>query len=334
MVALDLLIGLAPVALFLVVLLFVDSYKLVTRRSVFVSVAAGVVAAVLAWPPNALALGPLHLDPLLVRRYIAPIIEEILKAILIVHLIRAHRIGFMVDAAIHGFAVGTGFALIENLYYALTLGTTSIPLWIVRGFGTALLHGSTTALVAILSKDLTDRHGSQSLVWFLPGLGVAIVVHSLFNHVLVNPLVTAALMLVLLPLLVFTVFELSERATRDWLGVGLDGDMDRYQQIEQGGVPGTPIGDYLESLRSRFSPEILADMLRLLSVHVALSIRAKGLLIARGAGLDLPLDDEVRSQLDELRRLEHAIGPVGRLALQPLLRVSSRDLWQRVLLEG
>ena len=40
-----------------------------------------------------------------------------LKALIVVVLIRTHRIGFLVDAAILGFAVGTGFALVENLYY-------------------------------------------------------------------------------------------------------------------------------------------------------------------------------------------------------------------------
>ena len=53
------------------------------------------------------------------------------------------------DAAIYGFAVGTGFALVENVYYLLSLPGAPAALWIVRGFGTAVMHGGTTAILAM-----------------------------------------------------------------------------------------------------------------------------------------------------------------------------------------
>ncbi len=76
------------------------------------------------------------------------------------YLIRQEKVGFMVDAGIHGFALGTGFALIENFYYALSLGSADPLVWLVRGLGTAVMHGSVTAIVGIVSKDPTDRHES------------------------------------------------------------------------------------------------------------------------------------------------------------------------------
>ena len=57
-------------------------------------------------------------------------------------------------------------------------------------------------------------------------------------------------------------------------------------------------------------------------------MRAKGLLIARAAGVDLPPDPEVQASFAEIRYLERTIGPTGQLAILPLRRVSSRDLWQ------
>jgi RsiW-degrading membrane proteinase PrsW (M82 family) len=50
----------------------------------------------------------------------------------IVLLIHANRIGFLVDAAIFGFAVGTGFALVENAYFLEIAKTTGIGIWLVR----------------------------------------------------------------------------------------------------------------------------------------------------------------------------------------------------------
>ena len=49
-------------------------------------------------------------------------VEESLKGALVIYLIVRRRIGFFVDAAIAGFAVGAGFATLENAYYALELG--------------------------------------------------------------------------------------------------------------------------------------------------------------------------------------------------------------------
>jgi hypothetical protein len=73
-------------------------------------------------------------------------------------------------------------------------------------------------------------------------------------------------------------------------------------------------------------------MLCLLRIHLELSIRAKGLLIARSVGVDVEPDESVRANLQELKYLERSLGPTGRLAVLPLRRTSSRDLWQIMLL--
>jgi hypothetical protein len=69
-------------------------------------------------------------------------------------------------------------------------------------------------------------------------------------------------------------------------------------------------------------------MLCLLRIHLELSLRAKGILIARAAGVEVPLDEEVRANFEEMRYLERSIGKTGRLAILPLRRTSGRDLWQ------
>lgn len=326
-----LVLGVLPVLLFLAGLRLMDSYKLVSAPAVTRSLAAGVAAAAWSFAANTAMLN-LGWDDVLVRRYLAPLVEEVLKAIWIVYLIRAHRVGFLVDAGIHGFAVGTGFAVVENLYYAWTGIGSGVSFWLVRGLGTAVLHGSTTAIVAVLAQDLAERRGHAGVAAFLPGLGLAILTHSAYNHLLFNPLLATAAILVAMPLLLIAVYERSEQATRDWLGVGLDSDVERLELILSGEERHTPIGEYLESLRHRFEGTVLADMLCLLRIHLELSIRAKGMLIARAAGIELAVDDDTRANLEELRYLEGSIGRTGRLAMLPLLRSRSRDLWQVYML--
>jgi hypothetical protein len=69
-----------------------------------------------------------------------------------------------------------------------------------------------------------------------------------------------------------------------------------------------------------------------LRLDLELSIRAKGMLLAREAGLEVPVDDDLRARLVERRYLERAIGRTGLLALHPLHVTSGRDDWHQYLL--
>ncbi|MGE5126736.1 MAG: PrsW family glutamic-type intramembrane protease [Betaproteobacteria bacterium] len=325
--------ALLPVLLFLCLLVLLDSFKLVKLRSVLLALAAGAAAALLGARLNEALLDATAWPAAAFSRYAAPVIEETLKAAWVVLLIRRRRVGFLVDAAILGFAVGAGFALVENVEYLRALAEPRALLWLVRGFGTAVLHGATTAVFAMLAKGLSDRHPDWPRAALVPGLLAAIAVHSLYNHFFLPPLLATGVLLAALPLLVVAVFERSERATRHWLGVGLDSDLELVESIVSGRALQTRVGDYLRALSARFPGEVVADMLCLVRIQAELAIRAKGLLLAREAGLEAPVGEDVRDCLQELRYLERSIGRTGLLALGPLRRGGSRDLWQLSLLE-
>ena len=327
-------VALVPVLVFLAVLVLMDSFKLVPLRAVVRLILAGAAAAFVGARLHGWILDWGAVSPSSLSRYVAPVTEEILKALPIVYLFARKRIGFLVDAAILGFAVGAGFALVENVEYLRALGQGNVFLWIVRGFGTAVLHGGTTSILAIVAKGLDDRHPAAGVAVVLPGLAVAVAVHSLFNHFILPPVLTTLLLFVTLPVLLVAVFSRSEKGTREWLGAGFDSDVEMLQTTLGQDVAETRVGRYLLSLRSRFEGPVVADMMCLLRVHLELSIRAKGVLMAREAGLPIEIGEDVRANLNELRYLERSIGPTGRLALQPMLQTSSRHLWQIYMLES
>ena len=103
--------------------------------------------------------------------------------------------------------------------------------------------------------------------------------------------------------------------------------------IITGNIAETNIGKYFQSFQDKFRGEIIADMLCLIRIHVELSIRAKGILLMRAAGYDLPLEVSVKEKFAELRYLQKSIGKMGQLAVAPFLHTSSRDLWQIYLIE-
>jgi protease PrsW len=330
----DIAVSMVPVLLFLWGLRFLDSFKLVTLRAVLQTVVIGAAAAFAALVANNTLLHVLAIDGVRYTRYVAPIVEESCKAAYLFVLIRSNKIGFMVDAAIIGFAVGTGFSLAENMFYVVTRPDAQILLWIIRGLGTAIMHGAATGVAGILLKQYAGRWGSRTPAFVLPGLGAAILLHGAFNHFFLSPSLTTVVLLLAFPLIVIAVFAQSERATRQWLGVGFDSDRELLEMITTETLSETRVGDYLRTLETRFPPLIVADILCYLRIYLELSIQAKGLLMMREAGFRTESDPETRSRFEELRYLEKAIGPTGKLAILPFLHTSGHDLWQLNMLES
>lgn len=334
------LVALLPVLAFLALLLFLDSYKLVRPWRVLAVLGAGVVAAGCAYAASRLALGPLGLALDSYSRWLAPWVEEALKGAVIVWLASRHRIGFLVDAAICGFAVGSGFALVENLAYLRLAGGAELGTWIVRGFGTAVMHGGATALLAVMALAVLDRQPQAYGRAFVPALAAAAAVHMAFNLTTgvfgaFGPQAATLGTLLLVPALLLAVFHFSERQLAQWLGSGFDADARMLELLHSGEFGRSPAGLYLGSLKASLGGMLLVDALAYLRLYTELSLRAKGLLMLREHELPTPPPDAtLRAQLDELRHLEQALGASGRRALKPLLHMKRRELWQLNLLES
>ena len=326
-------IALLPVLLFLAGLVQLDGYKLVRMRMMIALVATGALAAGVAYVVNNLAFAHFHGSFVTYSRYVSPWIEESLKAALLVFLIRTRRVGLPVDAGIAGFAIGTGFAVVENLYYLAARPHTVLAVQVIRGFGTAIMHGGTAAILAMISNTLYERRPSGGLHLLLPGLFAAVALHTGYNYLLVRPALATLATLLVLPFVIYLVFDHSERILRKWIEVDLDSDVNRLEAISTGRFLDSASGRYLQALRDRFKGEQLADMLCYLRVHGELAVRAKGVLLLREAGMpDLPIDAETGAKLAELGQLERAIGKTGMLALRPLMMATGKEIWQLTLL--
>jgi RsiW-degrading membrane proteinase PrsW (M82 family) len=328
------LIALAPGLVFLAAVWFMDTFRLVRGSSIAAALLYGAGAALACETLHLWLLPWSGLDPQSFSRYVAPVTEEFAKAVFVGVLIARGRVGFLVDAAVLGFAAGTGFAIVENISYLRARPDAPLVLWAIRGLGTGVLHAATTAIAAIVAKSISERR-DRAPRGMLAGLALAIVLHSLYNHLLAVPALAAAATLVGLPLLVVAVFERSERATREWVGAGLDLDLTLLQLIVSDGFRGTRFARYLNALPGRFEGPVVADMFCLLRIELELAVQAKARLIAQQAGLDLPVDADVHAALAERRYLERSIGRTGLLALEPLRITSHRDYWhQHVLSQG
>jgi protease PrsW len=324
---------LLPVLVFLALLVYFDSFRLVRHRFIVLLLVAGALSAGVSMFANQAAFDALAVEFLTFSRLFAPWIEEALKAVMLAWLIRSKRVGLPVDAAIAGFAIGAGFALFENLFYLLSRPNLSPTSLVIRGFSTAVMHGGATAVFGMVSVVLGDRRPHHFWMVMLPGLAAAAALHAVYNLLLVRPALSMLLVLVALPVTFYFVFRYSEDSLRDWLEAGLDSNVEMLALINGGQLMQSRIGEHLRALANRFDGESLADMLCLLHLHVELALRAKGLLIMKELGVAPELDDDIRSRLRELRALEASLGRTGQLAIRPLLMATGKDLWQLRLLE-
>jgi len=326
-------LALLPVLIFLATLKYLDGYKLTGLRTTLAIIVTGGAVTVASYFSNGFLMSVLQIEFVQYARYAAPFVEEILKAAVVVYLFHTNRIGFLTDAAIFGFAVGAGFAVMENIYYLHLVGGSDVGTWIIRGFGTAIMHGGATAMFAVVTQALTERHTRVSPLRYLPGLSIAILLHSVFNHFPGTPILTTLITLIALPTVLILVYGKSADLVHEWLEVDFDAEEELLEVIREGKLTLSKAGRFLLDLRDSFDGATVADMHCYIRLHTELALRAKSMLLAREYDNKIPVDQEVREKLVELDALRKSIGSIGFLAMAPYFRLSRKELWELFLLE-
>jgi RsiW-degrading membrane proteinase PrsW (M82 family) len=324
---------LSPVFLLLILLLFLDSLKLVNKTILLVCLGWGILSAALSFYSNTFLLRHFGLSFDFYSDYIAPVVEELLKMMLILLLITRNKVGFMIDGAIYGFSTGAAFSLAENLFYLFMYGSgeSNLMVWITRGFGTAVMHGGTTAVFAILVISSYNRRS-----WFGPaiiiGAASAIIIHAMFNAFIIYPVLDTVFIIIVIPLALIISFQFNENAIRKWLEMEFDTEVKMLHMIRKGKFSETRSGNYLVSLRMHFPSEVVLDMYCFISLYLELSIKAKSVMMLRENDFAILPDPGIPDKLRELKALRKRIGRSGFLAISPVLRMTRKDLWKLYLL--
>ena len=327
--------SLLPVLIILVALHQFDGYNLVDFREFMECLVAGMVLAVASYFTNARAIGILKYDFATYSRFAAPVAEEFLKAAFIIFLFARNRIGFMIDAAIMGFAVGAGFSLTENLYYLYEFPVgANLGVWIVRGFGTAIMHGGATAIFGVMGQGLTERRAIINPLMLLPGLAVAVVVHGVYNYFQSSALVAAVVMLVTVPMILFLVFAKSEHGVHTWLLHDYESHENLLEDIKSGEFTHSEAGRFILDVHSKFDPDVVSDLFAYIRLHTELAVRADKVSLARETGEEIADGHALHESFKKLHALEKKIGPTAMLAIWPHLHFTRRELWELNELEA
>ena len=331
---LDWSVALIPVLLMAVLFAWLDVFKLMSPWEMIGCLLLGMVAALVAWPLSGQMLDTLPMGYSFYSRIVAPWIEEALKGIALALLLMTNRIGFKIDAIICGFAIGAGFSVIENILYLARFPELTTSVWLVRGLGTAVMHGTTTAILAAIAHELGERslrrEGGRAFnpLWLLPGYVAASLVHLLFNQFPSHPREVMVATLIAAPIVLIAIMRWGEGETQRWLVEESEEHRRWLEQWRAGGFPDDSSGRRIAALSARSKPAEAALIREYCMLKTQLVLTAEEELLDRDRQLEEGETERLHASFARLEQLKRALGKVGYAALRRQLPFSANDEWE------
>jgi RsiW-degrading membrane proteinase PrsW (M82 family) len=328
-------LALIPVLLLLAIYVWLDAFKLMSLRDVVVLLALGGIAALIVYPISGRVLDALPLGFSTYSRFVAPWIEEAIKAAAVIGLFWFNRIGYKLDAVISGFAIGAGFSVVENIIYLWVYPDYGAGTWMVRGLGTAVMHGTTLAVLAAIAHEFAERETREAAsdfhfnpLWFVPGYLIAVGLHVAFNQFPDRPLVAMLGSMVVAPLAIMAIFSFGTAEAERWLVTESAEHEAQLDALRAGRWPEGPSGRKIAALAGRLDAETEKRLRRYWELQAWLVHEAEETLLEEAAG-DAKFDPaQVASALAELKGLRKALGRSTFAALKALLPFSRNDYWE------
>jgi protease PrsW len=328
-------VALVPVLVLLGIFLWLDSFKLMSFGEIALLLVAGAAGAGVAWPIAGQFLDTLPIGFSTYSRFVAPWIEEAIKCAIMILLFRFNRIGYKVDAVISGFAIGAGFSVLENVIYLIRFPDYGAGTWLVRGVGTAVMHGTTLAVLAAIAHQFAERETRESagdfnfrLWWFLPGYLVAVALHTAFNQFPDRPMLAMLGAIVFAPIALIAIFYLGTAEAERWLVAESAEHRSQIETLRAGQWPDSAAGRKIAALAERLGPQAMARIRRYWELQAWLVVQAEETMIEEEVG-DAEFDAaEIRATLAELTGLRRALGRSSFIALNALLPFSRNDYWE------
>jgi RsiW-degrading membrane proteinase PrsW (M82 family) len=327
-------VALIPVLVLTAAFIWLDVFKLMSFWETLGLLLMGGVAAAAAYPLSGVFLDNLPLGFNLYSRFVAPWIEESLKAIVIISLFRFNRIGFKLDAVISGFAVGAGFSVVENVFYLLRFPDLAPAVWMVRGLGTAVMHGTTLAIMASIAHELAERETREAAqdydfnpLWFAPGLLAAVAIHTVFNQFPSEPMLAMLGTIVLAPIALMAIFRFGTGEAQQWLTVERDAHRAMLDTLSAGKFPDDSFGRRIAALAARSGARTGELIREYWEVLTRLVLASEETLIKQSTDADR-VETDVGAAFARLGELKRELGRSTMTALTPLLPFSRNDYWE------
>lgn len=270
--------------------------------------------------------------------FVAPLVEEPLKAAFLLYLIRSPRFRYVVDGAVYGIAVGIGFAMSENMFvYLPDAGESVLGVALSRTLSTSLVHAAASGIVGITLGRVRRMSTTRRNLVPLFGLIVAIVLHATYNN-LARELEGLSLLLIAVGM------GIGGGVVIGWqIGQGLKDEKSRFtgtlglEQDNFGGerkavqqLGGARIETVFRELSAVFSAEELNGIRRLLVAQGNIGILRNNLNSPASERLRDAWREEIRELEQEVVQLRKALGPRVNLYMRRVFPVDDQAMQDAV----
>ena len=327
-------VALLPVLALTAGFIWLDVFKLMSVWETLALLLLGGIAAAVTYPFSGAFLDSLPIGFNNYSRFVAPWIEEALKAIAIISLFRFNRIGFKLDAVVSGFAVGAGFSVVENIFYLLRFPDLAPSVWMVRGLGTAVMHGTTLAILAAVAHELAERETRSaaseydfSPLWFVPGFLSAVAIHTVFNQFPEQPMVALLGTVILAPLALIAIFRFGAGEAHRSLVEESEAHRTLLQKMDTGRMEEDPAGRRIAALAARSDASTAAHIHEYSKLLTRLVISAEQMLLDQSSAPDR-IEVDLEADFARLRELKRNMGRSTVAALAEVLPFSMNDYWE------
>ena len=328
-------LALIPVLLLLALFTWLDAFKLMSFREILVLLILGGVAAIAVYPISGRLIDTLPIGFSNYSRFVAPWVEEAFKAAVMIMLFGLNRIGYKLDAVISGFAVGAGFSVVENIIYLTVYTHYGAGTWLVRGLGTAVMHGTTLAILAAIAHELAERETREAAAefdfrpwWFIPGYLVAVAIHTTFNQFPDRPLLAMLGAAMFAPIALMAIFNFGTTEAQSWLVAERAEHQAQLDALRAGRWPDSPSGKKVAALGDRVGPDVADKLRRYWELQAYLVGEAEETLLEEAAGEAEYDPAALRAAFRERDALRKSLGTSTFAQLSQLLPFSRNDEWE------
>jgi hypothetical protein len=220
------------------------------------------------------------------------------------------------------------------MIYLTRFPELTASVWMVRGLGTAVMHGTTLAILAVIAHEFAERETREAtreyqfnLLWFIPGWLAAVALHTLFNQFPDRPLLAMTGILLFAPLAIMAIFKFGASEAQQWLAVERDTHRAQLDILRSGKFPEDASGKRIGALAQRADARTAERIREYCEGLTALVLTAEDTLLQQSSDSDRVSVDAAATfkRVDELKR---QLGPSTLAALTPLLPFSRNDYWE------
>lgn len=307
-------------------------------KSVMLCFGWGLISFLIAAQVNTFIQLEARIDSQILGRYVAPITEEIIKAAFLIYLIRRPSFNYFVDGAIYGFAIGIGFAVIENYRYISNYQIDALTLAFGRTLSTNLIHATGSAIIGVmLGLGRFQKDTLQRVLFFCTGLTIAILTHGGFNNI-VSRIGGERWLIYLYAILIgfsgtafiLWLIQLGLKEERGWINEML-GVADQVTQGESRVVLRlAEAGVLLAPIVERFGKQKATQIGRLLAVQAQLGILRKTLQTLPDKKMRQDAEQQISALQKEMALLRNRIGVYPMLYLRSIFPNDNYSVWARL----